>query len=35
MKLDDGTTAIFSRRAKNGDIVKRSWLCYSPLTGRV
>ena len=29
------TTAIFSRRAKNGEIVKRSWLCYSPVTGRV
>ena len=29
------TTAIFSRRAKNDAIVKRSWLCYSPLTGRV
>lgn len=29
------TTAVFSRRAKNGELIKRSWLCYSPHTGRV
>ena len=29
------TKAIFSRRAQNGEIIHRSWLCYSPAVGRV
>ena len=29
------TKAIFSRRAQNGEITHRSWLCYSPAVGRV
>ena len=29
------TPAMFERRNRNGEVVKRSWLCFSPANGRV
>ena len=29
------TPTMFERHNKNGEIVNRSWLCFSPTTGRV
>jgi len=29
------TPAMFERRNRNGEVVKRSWLCFSPSNGRV
>ena len=28
-------TAMFDRKMKNQDLVKRTWLCFSPITGKV
>ena len=28
-------TSMFQRRGRNGDIIRRSWLCFSPANGRV
>src|SRR6476661_7903909 len=29
------TLSIFQRRNRNGEFVKRSWLCFSPARGRL
>lgn len=28
-------TSMFERKVKNGESVKRSWLCFSPITGKL
>ena len=27
--------SMFERKVKNGDVMKRSWLCFSPITGKL